>query len=816
MPTHRSTAALALAVVALGALGLRPGQADGSGALPVDPPVVGSEVPRGTWSVEQAEPTAPAARTVDGDPADWAGQPPGYAGTVHHDAGELVYTDHLFDAYGADDGVDADRRARLGPLEESVPETYRLEAAVNANLPGQVGFPPPPVVGTPAHYGDLDHRPDADLVELRLAADEESLWVLARTSQMAAPTDTALLLLLDTDGATGGAREVPFGSGLTTRRAELAVLLAGGTGRVADLETGEVADLPADRVATDPDGFTNAIEAALPLDALDVPDEVAVAAGTGTYDPATGGLADTGLASHLVNVAFRTDEPVREWFDERQALALHAGSIDAFFRGLDLADLRGGRTDELELGPGYHERVFASTTPGLAQEHGREGRFQHYGVYLPEAVTDLDADRPTLPLQLWLHWRGGNAHSAAALTPGIFRHMGEDRDGIVVSPRGRGTSTWYVGRGHADVLEVLEDVEATLPVDADRTYVSGHSMGGFGSYLLPILHPDRFAAALPVAGPVTQGAWTGADVDGCDDLRWEEYTPCYVEANDGRARDQHTRRMLDNLRHVPVGMFYGAADELVPVGGATRQHERLVELGYRHRFYLFPAHEHFTHPLVDEWAAGVRYLDQFTRDENPPRVTYVRDRAFEAAVNEVSADGIDFDWTFDAAYWMSGLEIAEGAERARFDGRTLAHGGAAPLAVPDTDAPTSPNQTGPYTVSGLQWLPDPLGASEPANAFTLDLAGTRSVQLDLARMGLDTRAVLSGSVVTDHAVTLRLDGRWRGRPEVRVDGAEVAAERDDGVLVVAVPAGEHALTVTPHTPPGRDGHPGPPGHRQGG
>jgi hypothetical protein len=810
-PRARGRAWLAaIAVLATGALGLVPvddgvatttGGETSPGALPVDPPVLGAEVPRGTWTVTPTDPVPPAQRTVDGDPGDWTGESPGYAGTVVHDAGELIYTDHLFDAYGADDGTDAQRRERLGAAEEAVPEAYRLESTINANLPGQVGFPPPPVVGTPPHYGDLDHQHHADLVELRLAADDESLWVLARTSQMATPTDTALLLLLDTDGEAGEARAVPFGAGITTERADLALLLAGDRGRVADLGSGETRDLPAGSVATDPDGFTNAIEAALPLDALGLPDAVTVAAATATHDPATGDLAETGLGANLANVAFRTAEPVREWFDERQALALHAGSIDDFLLDIDLGQLRSGRTEQLDLGPGYHERVFASTTPGLAEERGREGLFQHYGVFLPAAVTDLDADRPVLPLQLWLHWRGGNAHSAAALAPGIFRHMGEDRDGIVVSPRGRGTSTWYVGRGHADVLEVLDDVDATLPVDADRTYVSGHSMGGWGSYLLSILYPDRFAAALPVAGPVTQGAWTGVDFDGCDELGSGEYSPCYIEANDGRPRDQHTRRMLDNLRNVPIGMFYAAADELVPIAGALRQHERLVELGYRHRFYDFPAHEHFTHPIVDEWAAGVRYLDRFIREEDPPHVTYVRDRAFEAAVNEVGAGDIEFDWVFDTAYWMSGLDVADDADRARFDGRSLATGVPDPLAVPDTDAPTSPNQTGPYAVTGLQWLNDPLAEQQPANRLELDLEGTRSVQLDLARMTLDTHRELTGSVATDHAVTLRLEGTWRGRPTVLVDGREVEAVRDGDVLIVEVPAGEHELTVLPHDLP---------------
>ncbi len=57
-----------------------------------------------------------------------------------------------------------------------------------------------------------------------------------------------------------------------------------------------------------------------------------------------------------------------------------------------------------------------------------------------------------------------------------------------------------------------------------------------------------------------------------------------------------------------------------------------MNLGYRHRYYLFPNHEHYSHPVVDEWAEGVRYLHQFTRDAIPERVTYIRYMAFEQSV----------------------------------------------------------------------------------------------------------------------------------------------------------------------------------------
>src|ERR1051325_2705861 len=130
--------------------------------------------------------------------------------------------------------------------------------------------------------------------------------------------------------------------------------------------------------------------------------------------------------------------------------------------------------------------------------------------------------------------------------------MGEDLDTVVVSPRGRGTSTWYVGKGQVDFREVWDDVHKSFSVDPNRTYLSGHSMGGWASYLLPILYPDRFAAVLPASPPPTQGAWTGLDLGPqCDGYELGGDGLCFTSANGGRPHDEWTTPLLENLRGVP-------------------------------------------------------------------------------------------------------------------------------------------------------------------------------------------------------------------------------------------------------------------------
>src|SRR4051812_37326163 len=725
-------------------------------ALPVaahaSPPVLTTEVAAGGGTVTPLRSRLDGTRRVDGSAADWRGQLPGFGGAVQYSRGELVYQDHIFDAYGADNGQDAQRLAVQDPLAQAVPETYRVDPALQY-LPGEFGIPTGPFT-LDVHYGDLPHEDQADLSEVRLGAGAgDTLDLLARTTTMAdANPATALLVLLDvTPGDTE--RDVPFNSGLKTTRGDVAFLLAGSRGWRADLASGEGSELPADSVATGAAGYANTLEARLPR-AGGQTLGVAVAAGLIDGDK----LKALGVGPNVANVAFRTHEPARDWWDKQQALTLEQGTIDPFFTTASLGRMRRGDSERYMPAAGYHDRIFTSS-PTISAEHGQDGVLQHYGVYLP---TGMKRGRPT-PTQYWLHFRGGNAHIAAAVAPGIFKDMGEDVHSIVITPDGRGTSGWYVGRSHVDFEEVWADSHQLFNIDRDRTYMAGHSMGGWASYLLPVLSPARFAATFPASGPPTQGLWAGCDDDNC-----------FQSANGGRPRDELTYPLLDNLREVPLVSFHGTEDELVPVTGAIKQAERLRELGYRYRLYLFPGQEHYGPPVQDQWAEGVAYEHQFTRDPNPAQVTYARSMPFEHAVEQVNAEGLSLDFSFDSAYWMSGLEPVDGAKGvARFDGRSLAIPQHAHTLTPEAGGPTA-DQTGPYAMEGQAWSE---GGSTTArrNAFTATLTGARAVTLDARRMRLDLRRAIEADITTDAPLRLTLTG----------------------LRTVEVPAGHHVLTLTP-------------------
>jgi pimeloyl-ACP methyl ester carboxylesterase len=757
-----------------------------------DFPVLGPETPRGHIAVADAAPQTPSAKTVDGDVSDWIGTSTRLGGTAIYSAGEYVYQDYLTDDHGADDGRDKQRLDTLDPLRETEPRTYRLDPVAQV-VGDEFGVDGPPEISAKPAYGDANIpgnlRHEADIEETRLAADDTNLYVLVRTTGMTVNPGTAVLVLLDTD--QGGSYAAP---GEITTGAEWAVLVAGDR-TLAAYHRGQPVPLPfggacgpSVAVATNPSDFVNAVELSLCRDVF-APgaDEIGVGVATGVVNATGDGLADisTGEAkADLVNVAFRSEEPVRIRMDRDQAIELLGGSLDAFLARVSIGKLAGGATQSFTALPGYFDRIFISHSPVIREEDSGgefQGAFQHYGLWIPTAY------KPGVPnpATVWLHPRSsGNAHLAGAWVPGIIRQLGERRGNIIISPSARGSSTWYVGKGHEDFLEAWDDAMASFTIDPDRVYVAGHSMGGFGSYLVGLLYPDRFAGAFPISGPVTQGGWVGVGDP--------------IEAqNDGDLQAEFLYNVIENARNLPYVIYQGLNDELVFWPGVARMAAHFDELGYRNRFYTFPGQDHYVPLVVDEWADAARYLDSFKRDPNPPQVTYKVWPALEHAVETIGTpSGATLDYHFDGAYWVDDLTVRSGdpadvETTGTFDGVTYGRGYHNETAIPDAGV-ASVGQTSPYLMVGTQWVSlNDTVARNYARAVLLNIA---TATLDLGRMGLVTTEPLTLTLSTDGTTTFRLLGTWASPPSVT---GVVSSSYAPGVLTLTINVGSAEVTITP-------------------
>lgn len=92
------------------------------------------------------------------------------------------------------------------------------------------------------------------------------------------------------------------------------------------------------------------------------------------------------------------------------------------------------------------------------------------------------------------------------------------------------------------VFELIDALAKTHPIDTDRIYVLGHSMGGFGSWTAIASEPNRFAAAIPSAGGLS---------------------PWYD---------------VNKIAHIPIWAFHGDADTTVVVGFTRVAFEQLSKV----------------------------------------------------------------------------------------------------------------------------------------------------------------------------------------------------------------------------------------------
>lgn len=119
-----------------------------------------------------------------------------------------------------------------------------------------------------------------------------------------------------------------------------------------------------------------------------------------------------------------------------------------------------------------------------------------YLVYLPDKYRRRHTQR--WPVLFFLHGKGerGDDLSKTLVTgmPEILQH---DLPYILIVPQCKmNAPTWEL----PSLDSLYEDVKRSLRIDTNRIYLTGLSMGGYGSWIWASANPERFAAVVPVAG----------------------------------------------------------------------------------------------------------------------------------------------------------------------------------------------------------------------------------------------------------------------------------------------------------------------------
>jgi predicted peptidase len=131
-----------------------------------------------------------------------------------------------------------------------------------------------------------------------------------------------------------------------------------------------------------------------------------------------------------------------------------------------------------------------------AQELNRDYKVRlKYLLYLPK---DYDSKK-SWPLVLFLHGageRGDKLEVVKTHGPPKLVAQGKEFPFVLVSPQCPAGRWWEP----VELSALLDEIEEKQKIDKDRVYVTGLSMGGFGTWSLAAYSPKRFAAIVPICG----------------------------------------------------------------------------------------------------------------------------------------------------------------------------------------------------------------------------------------------------------------------------------------------------------------------------
>lgn len=181
-----------------------------------------------------------------------------------------------------------------------------------------------------------------------------------------------------------------------------------------------------------------------------------------------------------------------------------------------------------------------------------------YLSWLPDGYNADPAKR--WPLIVFLHGAGERGNDVAMVAKnGLAKNVAVHNDlpAIVIAPQCPAQEWWLPSA----LNRMLDEVMLKYRVDPDRVYLTGLSMGGFGTWAWSMTNPERFAALVPVCG--------GGDPDGAK-----------------------------RLKGLPIWAFHGGQDEVVPLRGSECMVEAVWATGGNARLTIYPDTGH------DSWTAA--------------------------------------------------------------------------------------------------------------------------------------------------------------------------------------------------------------------
>ena len=193
-----------------------------------------------------------------------------------------------------------------------------------------------------------------------------------------------------------------------------------------------------------------------------------------------------------------------------------------------------------------------------------------YLLFLPESYAQSNNQK--FPLIFFLHGageRGSDLDSVKRHGIPKIVETNPDFPFIAVSPQCPEDS-WWTSELHT-INGLIEEIVEKYQVDTSRIYLTGLSMGGFGTWSLASMYPERFAAIAPVCG--------GGEVS----------------------------QILRSLAEMPIWTFHGQKDDVIPFSRSEEIVVALKKNGSSIKFTIYPEAGHdswtktYDNPELYKW-----------------------------------------------------------------------------------------------------------------------------------------------------------------------------------------------------------------------
>jgi pimeloyl-ACP methyl ester carboxylesterase len=221
-----------------------------------------------------------------------------------------------------------------------------------------------------------------------------------------------------------------------------------------------------------------------------------------------------------------------------------------------LAAVLGGK-DPLAGKLSWVERAYWSEIDNSAQP---------YRLHIPRIMADpAIQEAGKVPLLVYLHgwvpsydkheWVEENEMEQ-------FTKLTNALDCIVLIPFGR-SNTDFASVGEVDVLRSIEETCRHYPIDRDKIYLCGYSMGGYGAYLLVSHYPGRFAGCISLAGRPEPYYIEQERAKGMPYNQQPAYKRFCLDLD-------NPMKMAGNFQSTPVLILQGKEDTVIPISSAQR------------------------------------------------------------------------------------------------------------------------------------------------------------------------------------------------------------------------------------------------------